>query len=168
MLKFFFLSPCEKKITLRGRKATAKNRRGDYSFFFSFLNTFAGSLRIAYPWCSIYIMQPDMQPDNLRYPSGVVVVGRRLVVDGLVGYIPAGYIPADCSPADCTLADCTLADCILVGYSIRDAAAAGSTAAVVGVGIHAPEFCSDERMKVAGWRDGNIGSSRRRFRRSNR
>lgn len=66
-------------------------------------------------------------------------------------------------------ADCTLAGCILVGYSIRDAAAAaGSTAAVVGVGIHAPEFCSDERMKVAGWRDGNIGSSRRRFRRSNR
>lgn len=108
-------------------------------------------------------MQPDMQPDNLRYPSGVVVVGRRLVVDGLVGYIPAGNIPADCSPADCTLADC-----ILVGYSIRDSAAAGSTAAVVGVGIHAPEFCSDERMKVAGWRDGNIGSSRRRFRRSNR
>lgn len=113
-------------------------------------------------------MQPDMQPDNLRYPSGVVVVGRRLVVDGLVGYIPAGNIPADCSPADCSPADCILADCILVGYSIRDSAAAGSTAAVVGVGIHAPEFCSDGRMKVVGRRGGNIGSSRRRFRRSNR
>lgn len=158
-----------KKNNTEGKKGNCKEQKGRlFFFFFSFLNTFAGSLRIAYPWCSIYIMQPDMQPDSLRYPSGVVVVGRRLVVDGLVGYIPAGYIPADCSPADCTLADCTLADCILVGYSIRDAAAAGSTAAVVGVGIHAPEFCSDERMKVAGWRDGNIGSSRRRFRRSNR
>lgn len=108
-------------------------------------------------------MQQDMQPNNLHFPFEVVVAGHRRVVDGLAGYTPAGCNPADCNPVDCTLAGCTL-----VGCSIQDAAAAGNTAAVVEVGIHAPEFCSDDLTKVEGWRDGSTGSFRRPFRRSNR
>ena len=109
-------------------------------------------------------MQPDMQPNNLHFPFEVVVAGRRRVVDGLVGYTPVGCNPVDCNPVDCTLAGCTL-----VGCSIQDAAAAGNTAAAaVEVGIHAPEFCSDDLTKEGGWRDGSTGSFRRRFRHSNR